>query len=94
MIQYYVNPSGKKLEELSTHKVRFILFEDLADHSKPFYIRYATLKRFLTNDARNNALYYDDKTDRWPHEQFTHSYVASLYNEVRGFVREVKGEVK
>lgn len=91
-IQYYTAPSGQ-LRELSTHKVRFILFDELADHSKPYHTRYATLSRFLTNDDRNFSLYYDHNTGRLPHERYNHSYVLPLYQNVRKLTREVRPEI-
>jgi hypothetical protein len=91
--QYYPAPSGQ-LKELSSHKVRFLLFDELADHSKSYYTIYQTLSRILTKDERNDSLYYDHTTDRLPHEQFKHSQVEPFYTDVREFVREVWNEIK
>src|SRR6266542_5468079 len=43
---YYHGPSGQ-INEPSTHKVRLILFDQVADKSKSYYSTFSTLKTFL-----------------------------------------------
>jgi hypothetical protein len=91
-IRYYPSPSGR-IKEDSTHKVKLILFVELADRSSAYYARFGTLKSFLTVPSRNYSLYYDPVADQLPHEKFSHSYVLSVYAEVRKFVKEAGTEI-
>lgn len=92
LIQY--TASKGQITEPSTHKARFLLFDDLADHSKSYYTAYSILSRFLTNDDRNASLYFDHKTYLLPHEQYNHSHVEPLYRDVREFVKGCREELK
>lgn len=84
---YYNGPSGQIFEP-STHKIRLILFDEVADRSKPYYATFAILKRILTNPMRNDTLYYDPVNDLVPRQQFNESFALGLYQQVRQWVRK------
>jgi hypothetical protein len=91
-IRYYPSPSGQ-IKEDSTHKVKLILFNEVADRSKPYYSSFLMMRSFLTVPSRNNALYYDPATDQLPYEKYKHSYTSGVYANVRKFVQEVRVEI-
>ena len=89
---YYNGPSGQ-IYEPSTHKIRLILFNELADKSKPYYASFTRLQRILTNPMRNDTLYYDFARDLLPAQRYGHPLALGYYNQVRRFVSEVRVEI-
>ncbi len=89
----YYNGPGGPIYEASTHKSRLILFDQVADRSKPYYGTYSTLKRILTNKVRSDTLYYDSVNDLLPWQHFNHSLTQGLYQQVRSMVSEVREEI-
>lgn len=89
---YYQGPSGQ-IREPSTHKVRLILFDQLADKSKPYYGTFSTLKRILTNRLRSDTLYYDHAKDLLPEQQFDEPRAKALYEQVEKWIEDVRGEI-
>lgn len=89
---YYSGPGGK-IHEPSTHKAKPILFDQVADKSKPYYTTFSTLSRFLTTKARNDALYYDSTNDLLPHQYYNHSQALGCYQQVFRFVKEARAEI-
>jgi len=101
---YFINASGKKVHyypsptrqitELSSHKAKILLFNDLADRTKPYFSIHATLSRFITVVARNHALYYDETLNLLPQDRLTTSDALSAYREVRKFALEIWKEIR
>lgn len=89
---FYPGPSGD-IHEPSTHKVRLVLFSEVADRTKPYYNTFSTLKRILTNPLRNNTLYYDRVRDLLPEQQFNESRSRALYEQVKKWVEDVRDEI-
>lgn len=101
---YYINASGKKVKyypsparqitEPSSHKAKFLLFNDLADRTKPYFSIHSTLSRFITVVARNDALYYNETLNLLPQDRLTTSDTLSAYREVRKFALEIWKEIR
>jgi hypothetical protein len=91
-IVYYPGPSGQ-INEPSTHKVRLILFDQLADKSQQYYTTFSILKRTLTNPMRNDTLYYNSATDVLPSQRFNHSQAEAMYQQVRKWLSELRAEI-
>lgn len=92
-IKVYPSPGGY-IKETSTHKARIVFFGEVADRTKPYFATYSTLSRFLTVNARNDALYYDATHDLLPQQRYTLAQVAGLLPLVRRFAREVWQEIR
>lgn len=88
---YYQGPSGQ-INEPSTHKVRLILFDQVADRTKPYYTTFSTLKTFLP-PLRNQTLYYDRVRNLLPEQQFNESRAKALYEQVKKWVEDVRGDI-
>jgi hypothetical protein len=101
---YYVNASGKQVKyypsptrqitEPSSHKAKFLLFNDLADRTKQYFSIHSTLSRFITVVARNDALYYNEPLNLLPQDRLTTSDALSAYREVRKFALEIWKEIR
>jgi len=77
-----------------THKIRQILFGELANQSKPYYAKYQALSRYISLDDRMDSLYYDTRHDRLPQEIYNSSFAVGVITEVRLFAREVWKEIR
>ncbi|SRR6266567_639427 len=89
----YSSPRGG-IPDRSAHKARLAFFNELADSTKPYFLRHATLGRYLTLDVRMDSLYYDANLDRLPHDAYNHPFALSLIPEVHLFAQEVWREIR
>lgn len=78
----------------SPHKQRLLLFNQLADRTKPYFHVHTILSRMVTPNHRNSALYYDPQQDRLPHQVFDVQFALDLIPEVRQFARHVWKDIK
>ncbi len=89
----YPSPRGG-IPDRSAHKARLAFFNELTDSTKPYFLRHATLGRYLTLDVRMDSLYYDANFDRLPHDAYDLSFALNLIPEVHLFAREVWKEIR
>lgn len=92
-VKGFLSPSGTG-HELSTHKARILFFNDLADKTKPYFKTHNILSRFVTVQARNDALYYDTLHDRLPHQAYNELFASQMLSDIRQFANEVWQEIK
>jgi len=92
-IRAYPSPGGG-IQDRSAHKARLVFFDQVADRTKPYFATYSILSRFLTVDARNDALYYDAPSDLLPQQHYPRAQVAGLLPLVRQFAREMWREIQ
>lgn len=83
----FKTPAG--VEEPSTHKARLLLFDEFADRGAAYYAVHAKIRRWLTTDFRNDALYYDSVARKLPHEGWTGRDADRALVEVRAFAQDV-----
>jgi len=96
------SPRGKKVfiaprsgrQEPSTHRAKVLFFDELADLTKPYAQLHAHLSRFMTNERRNNALYYDAVRDLLPQQRYNDVDVWVQWRAVRQFCREVWRDIR
>jgi len=94
VVKGYPSPAGI-ISETSTHKARLLFFNELADKTKLYYRTHSSLSRFISYSDRNDALYYNAKTNRLPHEKYNSSaFAQSAMKEVRSFAEQVWQEIK
>ena len=84
----------KDIDETSTHKARLVMFNELADRSKPYYQAFSILGSFMSVDFRNAALYYDAPNDLLPQQRYSQADAAALLPQVKGFVDQVWQEIE
>lgn len=89
----YPSPTGR-IEESNAHKARIILFDELADQTKPYYATHQALRRFLPVAARNDALYYDAALDLLPQQRYSAAFVSRVLLAVRRFGHEVWQDIR
>ena len=87
-------PKGPIPSKQSTHVCKRLLFEDCADQSAAYYATQMTLVTFVTNQLRNDALYYKPLPDKLPHQAFNNSYARGLTARIRQFAGEVWREIR
>ncbi len=92
-IQFYPSPSGGVFDR-AAHKARIILFGEVADRVDPYFRIYSQLSRFLTIEARNDALYYKASVDQLPYELYPASFPTGLLPVVEQFVHQVWKSIK
>jgi hypothetical protein len=92
VIRYYSSPSGL-FKEGSAHKARAILFDKLADRTKPYYQTFTLLSPGLSVAIRNDTLYYDVKNQSLPQQQYDAAYVRQLWPKVHQFVGEIRASM-
>lgn len=92
-LRVYHGPAGSFPDE-GTHKARITLFNQIANHSAAYWNRHMTLSRFLTVNARNDALYYNQSTDQLPHQIYPRNSVEGLLVDIHAFLREVWQEIR
>jgi hypothetical protein len=85
-------PSGQS--EPSTHKARILIFNNLADHTKPYFAIHSRLGRIATVQARNDALYYDPMLGQLPEEKYDNHFAGALVFEVRALAQEIWQEIR
>jgi len=85
----YPSPGGG-IQDRSAHKARLLFFGELADMTQPYFATYSRFLRFVTDNDRTNALYYDAARDRLPQQAFGTSYASGLLRAMRRFAREVR----
>jgi hypothetical protein len=82
------------MEEHNAHRARRILFEELADHSKPHYANYLELRAFLKYQDRLDSLYYQPSLNLLPEELYPASLAAELVVAVTRFALSVRGDIR
>lgn len=88
-VKAYQLPHGM-IQDRSAHKARIVFFDQLADPTKPYHATHQRLRRIITLQDRNDALYYDPSSDRLPHEQFQSAFANGLLPVVAQFARGVR----
>lgn len=88
----YQSPGGQT--ETSVHKARVMLFDELSNKSHPYYSIHQQLKRTLSMQARNTALYYDPKLDRLPQRAYKTKDAQQALQQVRAFARALWSDIK
>lgn len=91
-VQAYPSPSGV-IEEHNAHRARFILFEELADHSKPHYASYLELRALLGYQDPLDSLYYQPSLNKLPEDQYLAPLAADLVQAVTRFALSVRAEI-
>jgi len=92
-IRFYSLPNGR-IQEGSAHKARIILFDQLADHTKPYFAAHNALSRFLGVAMRNDALYYDAVRNLLPQQRYSRTFISGLLPRVRQFVGQVWDDIR
>jgi hypothetical protein len=91
---YYPAPAGHIPANQSTHQIKLLMFDKLADRSKPYFSIHSKLKSFMPVNARMTALYYDATSNRMPHDIHKYTDALAAYHEVRIFAREVWKDIR
>lgn len=92
-IRFYAGPSSR-IQEGSAHKARIILFDQLVDHSKPYFATHNALRRFLGVAMRNDTLYYDPVQNQLPQQRYNRAFISGLLPRVRQFIGQVWIDVR
>jgi len=71
-----------------------MLFDELSNKSHPYYSIHQQLKRTLSMQARNTALYYDPKLDRLPQRAYKTKDAQQALQQVRAFARALWSDIK
>lgn len=87
--RWYGSPRGG-FPDPGSHKARIILFDEVADRTKPYWTMHGSLKRFLTSLDRLDALYYDPGQNVSPRLTFSATDAADLLDLVGTFARAVR----
>lgn len=88
-VRAYTSPHGA-IHDRSAHKARIVFFDQLTDPTKPYHATHLRLRRIITLQDRNDALYYDPNSNRLPHERYQPAFAAGLLPVVAQFAREVR----
>jgi hypothetical protein len=91
-VRWYPSPSGG-FEDPGSHKARILLFDELADRTKPYCAIHNRLKRFVTFQARLDVLHYDPSTGNVPRLRFSLSDAIALLQMVGEIARAVRPEI-
>lgn len=83
-------PPGGMIQDRSAHKARIVFFDQLADPTKPYHATHQRLRRIITLQDRNDALYYDPNSDRHPHHLYRSAFASGLLPLMTQFAREVR----
>lgn len=92
-VKAYPSPGGG-IQERPAHRARILFFDELADHTRPYYANHSRLRRYLTLDERMGSLYYDAARDRTPHERYDSTFAVNVMAEVMEFARQVWDEIR
>lgn len=90
-IKYYPSAS-RHITDQSTHKVKVIIFGDLADKTSNYYAQYMSMSRF-NNRLRNATLYYDSSTDKLPSDSFSKIDATDLFQDAKLFFELISNEL-
>jgi HEPN domain-containing protein len=91
-IRYYPSPLGD-ITDQSTHKVKILIFKDLADKTSSYYAKYMTMSRF-SNNLRNSTLYYNSATRKLPSNLFSKTDASDLFRDAKSFFELISKEIK
>lgn len=90
----YRSPSNTIQSNRSTHVAKMQMFSELADRSKLYYATHRNLSSFMSNTARNDALYYQQNIDRLPQDMYDKAFAQAAYQEVRKFTKQVWQDIR
>lgn len=91
-VRAYPSPLGT-IQDHNSHKARVVLFDELADRSKPYFAHHQSLKTFLTYQIRLDSLYYDPTINKLPQQRYSESFAQGLLPNLQQFTREVRVDV-